>query len=239
MNTTKISTIVSRAEITRHTQQDIQATWAWIEKSLAQWDRDIADIRKMQETCMTTEVIRTGARAALASSLQDMRRRMMQFMAMAKFHFSDNPVKLEAICQIKINAVSRCRIDQIALAVERAWQEAGTEWAAATEGNTFAAFQELREKCIQLRSALEATRTNWQQQTKTLNEKATALHNANVAWYAAAIRIFPEGTAVGDAIRASIPTQSSPSMPKKDPEAAAVQPAATTSDAAQEAAPAA
>jgi len=238
MNTTKISTIVSRAEITRHTQQDIQAAWVWSEKSLAQWDSDIAGIRKMQETCMTTEVLRTGARAALDSGLQEIHRRMMQFMATAKFHFSDDPVKLEAICQIKIKAASRCQIEEAALAVERAWQEAGTEWAAAAEGNTFTAFQELRGKCLQLRSAFEAVRTSWQQQTKALSEKATALHTANVAWYAAATRIFPEGTAVGDAIRASIPTQSS-SVPKKDPEAAAVQPSATTSDSAHEAAPAA
>jgi hypothetical protein len=69
----------------------------WSEKSLAQWDSDIAGIRKMQETCMTTEVIRTGARAALDSGLQDMHRRMMQFIAMAKFHFSDDPVKLGVI----------------------------------------------------------------------------------------------------------------------------------------------
>jgi hypothetical protein len=40
-----------------------------------------------------------------------------------------------------------------------------------------------------------------------------ATSDANIAWYAAATRIFPAGTAEGETIRRSIPTRNSPAVP--------------------------
>ena len=51
-----------------------------------------------------------------------------------------------------------------------------------------------------------AAHTNWRTQSETMNQQAALLHEANIAWYAAATMTFAAGTAEGDMIRRSIPT---------------------------------
>jgi hypothetical protein len=53
--------------------------------------------------------------------------------------------------------------------------------------------------------------------SEILNHMATALNKANVAWYAAATRIFPAGTAEGDMVRRAIPTGYSSAAPAEPP----------------------
>ncbi len=43
-----------------------------------------------------------------------------------------------------------------------------------------------------------------------LNQLAAGLEEINVAWYADATRVFPEGTAEGEMIRGTIPTTYDP-----------------------------
>ena len=100
--------------------------------------------------------------------------------------------------------------------LEAAWQDVGPEWAP-TEVNTFASFQALRKQCIYLEAAFIAAQSNLRTQSEILNHMATALNKANVAWYAAATRIFPAGTAEGDMIRRAIPTGYSPAAPVEPP----------------------
>jgi uncharacterized membrane-anchored protein len=66
---------------------------------------------------------------------------------------------------------------------------------------------------MELDAAFIAAYSSWRAQSQILNQKAAALNDANIAWYAAATRIFPCGTAEGDMIRRSIPTSYSPSVP--------------------------
>jgi hypothetical protein len=83
--------------------------------------------------------------------------------------------------------------------------------------NTFTSFQALRKRCIELDAAFIAAYSTWRTQLEILNQKAVALNEANIAWYAAATRIFPAGTAEGDMIRRSIPTVYLPPVPAEPP----------------------
>jgi hypothetical protein len=206
-----IGFILARAITTRHAQEDLKPSWMWNEKTLEQWDSEIEDLQRMQETCSTAVFNRNSTRAALNADLQDLHRRTMQWLAMAKFHFREDPSKYEAIKRLTCKGVGRLGIAREAMDLEVAWQEVGPEWEP-TEMNTLASFQALREECNNLDAAFIAAHGNLRTQSEILNHKAAALNRANVAWYAAATRLFPAGTAEGEMIRRSIPTGYSPAV---------------------------
>jgi hypothetical protein len=207
-----IDLIVARAETTRHAQEDLKPSWMWNEATLDQWDKEIAEVQGLQQICSSARFTRNKARAALDAGLQEIRRRTMQFLAMAKFHFRDDASKIEAINRLKCDGIGRRGIAQEAMDLETAWQDVGPEWAA-TEVNTFDSFQALRKQCLELNTAYIAAYSTWRTQSELLSQKAAALSEANIAWYAAATRIFPAGTAEGEMIRRSIPTRNSPAVP--------------------------
>jgi len=208
----EINLVVTRAKTTRHAQEDLKSIWIWNERTLYQWDNEIADLQKIQELCSSAKFDRNSARAALDDGMQEMRRRTMQFLAMAKFHFRNESAILEAINRLTSRGIGRSMIAQEAMNVESAWQKAGPEWAP-TEVNTFDSFQALRKRCTELEAAFLAANSSWRTQSEILNRKAAALNEANIAWLAAATRIFPVGTAEGDMIRRSIPIRYSPPGP--------------------------
>jgi hypothetical protein len=135
---------------------------------------------------------------------------------MAKFHFRNDPSKLEAINRLASNGAGRRAIAQEAMNLESAWEKVGPEWAP-TDGNTFTSFQTLRKQCAELDAAFIAAYGTWRTQSEILNQKAAAMNEANVAWYAAATRIFLAGTAEGDMIRRFIPTRYATTAPAEPP----------------------
>jgi hypothetical protein len=208
--------ILMRAKITRHVQSDIKASWMWSEKTLEQWDHEIAGLQRMQEIFSEAGYMRNSTRAELDAALKDLHRRTMQWIAMAKFHFREDPSKLDPIHHLTSNGLGRRVTAREAMDLETAWKDVGPEWAP-TETNTFSAFQTLRKQCLDLDTAFIAARGNWRTQSEILNKKAAELNKANTAWYAAATRIFPPGTAEGDMIRRAIPTKYSPPAPDAPP----------------------
>jgi hypothetical protein len=219
---TGIDFIITRAKTTRHAQEDLKSIWTWNERTLDQWDNEIADLQRIQEICSSAKFARNSARAALDAGLQEMHRRTMQFLAMAKFHFRNEPSMFEAINRLTSCGKGRRAIAQEAMDLESAWQKAGPEWTP-TDVNTFASFQALRKQCMELDAAWIAANSTWRTQSEILNQKAASLNEANIAWLAAATRIFSAGTAEGDMIRRSIPTRYSPPVPAAEPPAPAQQ----------------
>ena len=181
------------------------------------WDRDIADVQRLQEVLSATEIDRNTTRAALDAALLDLHRRTMQGLAMAKVRFRNDPCKLEVLANLTARGDSRNATAQEALDWEAAWQKIDPAWSP-TALNTLASFQELRKQCIELDAAFVKAHTNWRTQSEMMNQQAAALNEANVAWYAAATRIFPAGTPEGDMIRRAIPTSYSPPAPTPAPE---------------------
>ena len=198
--------------MTRHAQEDLKAVWMWNESTLDQWDSQIADLDRTQEIFSSASFARNSARAALDAGLQEMHRRTMQFLAMAKFHFRDEPPIFEAISRLTSCGTGRRAIAKEAMELESAWQKAGPEWAP-TDVNTLASFQALRKRCSELDAAFLAANSAWRTQSEILNQKAATLSRTNIAWFAAATRIFPAGTAEGDMIRRAIPKRYSPPVP--------------------------
>jgi hypothetical protein len=145
----QLPNFVERAKATHRAQEDLKPGWMWNETTLDQWDNEIAEVQGMQQICSSARFTRNKARGALDAGLQEIRRRTMQFLAMAKFHFRDDPSKIEAINRLKCDGVGHRGIAQEAMDFETAWQDVGPKWAA-TEVNTFDSFQALRKQCIEL-----------------------------------------------------------------------------------------
>ena len=146
---------IARAKSTRHAQEDLKSSWIWNEMTLDQWDNEIADLQRMQEICSSAKFARNSARAALDTGLEEIHRRSMQFLAMAKFHFRNDPSNLEAINRLTCDGEGRRAIAREAMDIESAWQKAESAWAP-TEVNTFASFQALRKQCTELDAAFIA-----------------------------------------------------------------------------------
>ena len=217
---TAVKCVITRARTTRHAQEALKTKWIWNEKTLDQWDSDIADLQRMQEQCSSAKFTKNSARAALDAGLEEMHRRTMQFLAMAKFHFRNEPPIFEAISRLGSGGRGRRAIAQEAMDLESAWQKAGPDWAP-TEANTFASFQALRKQCMDLDAAWIAANSTWHTRSEILKQVTAAVNEANTGWFAAATRVFASGTAEGDMIRRSIPVLSSTPLRAEDPALAA------------------
>ena len=203
---TPIESIITRAKNTRHAQENVQSIWMWKEMTLAQWESEISNLRKIQDACSSARVVLNGKRDARDAAFQELHRRTMQFIPMARFHFRGDRLMLEAIGRLTSVGGKCSAIAQEARDLEKAWEEFGSDWAP-TEENTFASFRAFRQQCTDLEGAVIEAQNALRSQSKMLKEKAAALNEANIAWYAVAIRIFPEGSGEGDLIRRSIPTR--------------------------------
>jgi hypothetical protein len=93
----------------------------------------------------------------------------MQFLAMAKFHFRNDPSKLEAISCLTSEGEGRGAIAQEAMDLESAWEKVA-DWAP-TEANTFTSFQARRKQCTELDAAFIAAYSTWRTQSEILNQK--------------------------------------------------------------------
>jgi hypothetical protein len=124
----KQESIETLAKITRHAQDDLKSSWMWNEMILDQWDNEIADLQRIGEICSSAKFARNSARAALDAGLQEMRRRTIQFMAMAKFHFRNDPSLFEAINRLSSKGAGRRAIGSIAPVAPLAQKACGINW---------------------------------------------------------------------------------------------------------------
>lgn len=63
---------LDRAQKTRDAQDEIQAKWLWSEKTLAQWDADIAALETQNETLATTTAAMLAKRGETDTALDNL-----------------------------------------------------------------------------------------------------------------------------------------------------------------------
>lgn len=82
--TATVDFIIKRAVATRNAQESIQSAWVWEEKTLAQWDADLAAIREREKSVAEGEAHLLARRGPLDAALDDLHRRTLQGVTMAK-----------------------------------------------------------------------------------------------------------------------------------------------------------
>jgi hypothetical protein len=223
--TPTIDFIKDRAVKTISAANKVAATWTWQEMTIVAMqaaltaivgDED-ADPPIIGQEQIVGEANQTmlAARSAWDTGLDRLHGWTAQGLAMAKNKYRNDPAKLSQLDGLTASADGRQGVLDEALAWQTAWAKLDPAWAPMP-ANTLTAFGNLRKQCVEiLQPAYAATRSDWRTATGKLTQLGRTMEDINEAWYADALRAFPEGTPEGDMIRGTIPTTYNP--PPDDP----------------------
>ena len=200
----------TRAQATRNAQATLAAppaSWAWSEKTLAQWDADLAtlDQFKIDESARRTQW--RNAAELWQSDIDRIQEVTRDVVRKGSFRFRNDPVKLQLFSALSTDATSRGGVYEQGLAARDAWQEVDPAWQLSTE-DTLAALSSLLAGSLVKQSAESVKFTAWRLASAALMNKAATVDVDNVAWYAEATREFPAGSTAGDMVRSAVPTTS-------------------------------
>lgn len=215
---------LDRAQKTRDAQDEIKAKWLWSEKTLAQWDADIAALTGQNETLATTTAAMLAKRGETDTALDKLDQWTGEGLTLMRLRLRNDPEQLATLDTLTADGTSRANKLTEALDWENAWAKIDSTFAPTTENN-FAAFQALRKQCLKLVGEYGAAETKVTSDNTKLTQLKAQMEDDNQAWYKAATKLFKPGTPEGDMIRSSVPTTtSSPSAAPAPPAPPAAKP---------------
>ncbi len=186
------------------------------EMTLPVWEARLAAIITQKEVAQDRESDLNGKRGELDVQLGLIVTLARQTFALAKGKWRNDAAKLAYFRNIRFESNGRPALLTDVCAVESGWEGADAAWVPITEPGTppvpitLTLFKARRLAVETLLKQETLAEGSWSAQEKVLNALCGVLNADNVAWYAAAVILFPEGTAHGDLIRATIPTTYSP-----------------------------
>lgn len=224
-----IEFIKDRAGKTLSAAKKVKTKWEWQEKSIVQMEADLTAL--VGNNLVTPPVIGQEQIASAASQsmlaargqwdaqLDELHRRTVQGVNMAKNRNRNSPANLAVLGGLTARGTSRAEILAEALAWESAWAKVDPAWSPLP-ANTLAAFQILRKQCAEdLQQAYTDAQADYRKEAELMNDMAAAIEECSEAWYADATVVFSIGTAEGDMIRSTVPTTYNPPPPKPAPAA--------------------
>ena len=197
----------ARAQATRDTQASLglaPTTWVWSQKTVIQWDGEIATL----DQCLADESARRtqwrNAAESWQASLNGIQALTRQVVSIGRVHFRNDAVKLLLWESVSTDAESRAGIYEQGLAARDVWQETDPAWNVSTEISVGTLSSALTD-ALAKQAAHSAKFTAWRRASATLTNKAQQVDVDCIAWYAEATRRFLEATPDGDFIRSSVP----------------------------------
>jgi hypothetical protein len=199
----------TRATASKAAQDIVKALWEWDEKTVAQWIADLAefDVLDVAETTKRAEL--RSAALAWDETAAGIKQMTQDIVRLAKVRFRKQPAKLDHFTVLKTGSRSRSGIYDQGRAAEKAWLETDPSWApwpdmsASVLGSSLAS-------ALALGDVHAVKKALWRTAASALRNKARALDDDCVGWYAAATTKFPAGTTQGDMIRSTVPTTYNP-----------------------------
>lgn len=185
------------------------------EMTLAVWEARLAAVLAQKELAQDKESLLDGKRGELDTKLAALVTLGKQIHALAKGKWRNDGTKLGHFRNVDFGKNGRSALLASCCAVESGWEGAEAGWVPVTEPAvppaaavpiTLALFKARRLAVEELLKQEALAQGLWSEQEKVLNELCRTLNKDNVAWYAAALVLFPEGTPHGDMIRGTIPT---------------------------------
>jgi len=211
--------IHSRGSATVAVQIQIAASWVWPEKTVVQWQTELAAIITQDEVAQDARAALDGERGNLTVAVAEMSRLGRQVLGLARTRYRHVPATLNLFDNIRFDSNGREAILKDALDTESAWEQADPAWVplnlpavppAAPVPLTLTLFKSKRLAARGLMDSETLKEKAWQKQEQVLDDLCRVLNDANVHWYADATLLFAAGTVEGDLIRAGIPTTYSP-----------------------------
>jgi hypothetical protein len=197
--------VIDRAQKTRNTQKAIAAKWQWEEKTVAQWDADLAAIEAQNEVLAATIATMKDKRAKADELLDQLDEWTGEGLTTIRERLRDQPEKLATLDTLTSIGSSRSLKLEEALEWEKAWTLLDPSFSP-TSTNTLAAFQALRLDAIAKLKTYHDSESDVTVEQNKRTKLKLKLDDANTSWYKVATRICQPGTVEGDLIRTDVPT---------------------------------
>jgi hypothetical protein len=219
-----IEFIKDRATKTISAAKQVATFWTWQELTIDEIQTALTAITGnssatppvvgQEEIASQAEQAMLAARGAWDAQLDELHRRTVQGVSMAKNRNRNNPANLAVLAGLTARGTSRAETLAEALAWESAWANIDPAWSPLP-ANTLAAFGVLRKLCAEdLQQGYMDEQADYRQAAEKLADMAAALEQTVEAWYADATAVFPVGTPQGDMIRSTVPTTYTPPTAK-------------------------
>lgn len=196
---------LERTQATHDTAVVLKPSWEWPDKPIAQMALDLNSLDARLRTVATAEVEMLNARGLLDAEISGHQDQMRTFLRLGKLKYKKDRVKSGLLRPLRVRSNGRQATVELGRKVEKVWKKIEQTWAPLPELN-FAAFQTCGAACVQCLGDYSTQSTEWQEESAQLLAFAETLDDTNIQWYATALKKFPVGTALGDLVRATIPT---------------------------------
>jgi predicted RNase H-like nuclease (RuvC/YqgF family) len=197
--------VIDRAQKTRNTQKAIAAKWQWEEKTVAQWDADLAAIEAQNEVLAAAIATMKDKRAKADELLDQLDEWTGEGLTTIRERYRDQPEKLATLETLTSMGSSRSMKLEEALEWEKAWTLLDPSFSP-TSTNTLAAFKALRLDAIAKLKTYHDSESDVTAEQNKRTKLKLKLDDANTSWYKVATRICQPGTVEGDLIRTDVPT---------------------------------
>ena len=197
--------ILQRAEATDSVAQALAATWVWDELSVAALTAKISAARAAQSDEAEAKAAYDEQRGVVDTRFSDLEARKVQGAGMARSRFRHDAAQLAMIEGVGEHGDGREAILKESEEWAAAWRRIDPTWNP-TARNTLVAFEALLADCQAQLSSMTEVRADFRKAGTHYNGLLSEIQDLSVAWYAAATRVFPDGTSEGALIRGQIPT---------------------------------
>lgn len=204
--------VLDRASASRNAQSEIASQWVWGEKTVLQWDSDIAAVKGAQLDELDARVSLLANTEEWDAQLANVEETTRKLLRLAKTHFRNDSVKLAMFQDITFTRGSRERIYSVGRQVWEVWDNVDSAWTPIT-GLDVGGFGSMLSNVDAKKGLNDRLYTTWRRNVLELQRKVDLLDDANVAWYSDATTRFAEGTLEGDLVRSTVPTTSDPVEP--------------------------
>ena len=189
--------------------------WLGLDKPLADWLTDSQQLQALYDDEMGARHScrwASGSWQVHAGLVQEHTREVVGF---GRIRYRKNPDAASLFGSLRTDAKSRPDILAQAQAARDAWQQTEPAWVPREEF-TLAFFSGEIDALFDLQKVSSEKQIAFKKTTGTLMNKARAVDDDCVAWYAEATRRFPAGTVEGDTIRSTVPTTYRPAKKVED-----------------------
>jgi hypothetical protein len=168
------------------------------------WAERISGINTQVTAEASARFTLQGVAAGWDASLRQVFDITRHAVVLSRKRFQNEPAKLALFASFKPSDSRRALIAKVGAELSQAWEKADAAWVPV-DGATLPGLKALLRQCDAAEVDHAEKLARWRTSTAALNAAAEALHDDNVAWYAAAIRQFPESSPFGEMIRATVP----------------------------------
>jgi hypothetical protein len=202
--------VLERSKASIDAADIIKEDWVWPEKTLTQMKASRKALKDQVDLAGVNYTEMISARNDLDAELDEYHLKTVAVLRLARTRFRNDPVKRSNIQRLSAKGDSRSATFAEGKALEDQWRKSDPAWVPI-EDLTLEAFTQYRADCRNLHDTYTTEHTVWRSDAEEADVMAEKLHDELIAWYSDATTIFPEGTAHGNMIRATVPTTYQPS----------------------------